>query len=492
MRKNGIMMVLYEVLCLFVPLIITPYISRVLGAEAIGIYSYTYSVATYFVITIQLGIKLYGRREIAKVNHSKEEYSKVFFELIYLETAMFALVSVLYAAFVFVFVDNEVYRGALLIQYIEMMVALLDISWLYFGLEKFTAIIIRNVIVRIGEILFIFLLIHSEKDVYAYIAIMAACNFFGVLSMWVDIRSKLVRAAAGKYEIKKHVIPMIKLFIPVLSTTLFSIVDKTIIGSFINTENVGYYENAYKIAKIPVVVVTALGNVALPRVTRLIAAGKESKDFINKSMSLVMGITAAMSFGMFGIAKVFIPLYLGDSFIAAIPLFQVLAFMIVFIGWGNVLRTQCMLPKGYDMLYMKSVVYAAIVNIAMSLALVKTFGALGVAIASLGSEVVICVFSTLKLRREINVGGLIRGSSFYIFAGMLMSALVSFTGSIMTGVRSGFLILCIQVIVGITVYFITVFFMERITKRYVFITELEHFKEQLLKHFFGKHTGNDF
>lgn len=490
MRKNSIMMVLYEVLCLLVPLIITPYISRTLGAEGVGIYSYTYSIVTYFVILVQLGIKLYGRREIAKVNDNKKEYSKVFFELLYLEIAMFAIVSVLYTVFVFGVVRSEAYRIALSIQYIEIVVALLDISWLYFGLEKFTAIVIRNIAVRLGEILFIFMLIHSQRDVYIYIAIMAGCNFLGVLSMWLGIRSKIIKVAVSKSDIQKRVLPLIKLFIPVLSTTLFSIVDKTIIGSFINSENVGYYENAYKIAKIPVVVITALGNVALPRVTKLIADGKESESraFIEKSMSLIMGITVAMSFGMFGIADVFIPLYLGDGFTAVIPLFKILSFMIVFIGWGNVLRTQYMIPKGYDTLYTKSVVYAAIINIAMSLALVKPFGAFGVAIASLGSEIVICVYTTLKLHKEVNCSLLIRENYSYIFFGALMSYLVFATGRVLNGMLPDYLILCVQVVGGIFIYFIAVCIKERITNRYVIISELYYIKAQLTKCKFRKHT----
>ena len=484
MRKNSIMMVLYEVLCLLVPLIITPYISRTLGAEGVGIYSYTYSIVTYFVILVQLGIKLYGRREIAKVNDNKKEYSKVFFELLYLEIAMFAIVSLLYSVFVFWVVRSETYRVALIIQYIEIVVALLDISWLYFGLEKFTAIVIRNIVVRLAEIFLILTLIHSERDVYIYIVIMAGCNLLGVLSMWLGIRSKIIKVSVSKIDIQRRILPLTRLFIPVLSTTLFSIVDKTIIGSFINTENVGYYENAYKIAKIPVVVITALGNVALPRVTKLIADGKEreSRAVIGKSMSLIMGITVAISFGMFGIANVFIPLYLGDDFTAAIPLFKILSFMIVFIGWGNVLRTQYMLPKGYDTLYTKSVVYAAIINIAMSLVLVKPLGAFGVAIASLATELVICVYSTIKIRKEIDVMLLIKNDFGYLFSGVLMAICVMLIGEYLSVRMSYLYTVIVQVFVGTIVYSISTLIMELVNKRYVFIEEARN----IIKRFLSK------
>ncbi len=49
-RHNYIYNLLYEVFALLTPLITTPYISRVLGAEGVGIYSYTYATAQYFVL----------------------------------------------------------------------------------------------------------------------------------------------------------------------------------------------------------------------------------------------------------------------------------------------------------------------------------------------------------------------------------------------------------------------------------------------------------
>jgi len=48
--RNYIYNVLYQVLVIIVPLITTPYLSRVLGAEGIGIYSYTYAIVTYFIL----------------------------------------------------------------------------------------------------------------------------------------------------------------------------------------------------------------------------------------------------------------------------------------------------------------------------------------------------------------------------------------------------------------------------------------------------------
>ena len=49
--KNYIYNLVYQVLLLILPLITTPYISRVLGSENVGIYAYTYSIVTYFILS---------------------------------------------------------------------------------------------------------------------------------------------------------------------------------------------------------------------------------------------------------------------------------------------------------------------------------------------------------------------------------------------------------------------------------------------------------
>ena len=80
-KKNYIYNVIYQVFLVIVPLVVTPYISRVLSPEGIGQYSYTYSLITYFTIFGALGFGYYAQREIAKYQNDKYMQSKVFWEV---------------------------------------------------------------------------------------------------------------------------------------------------------------------------------------------------------------------------------------------------------------------------------------------------------------------------------------------------------------------------------------------------------------------------
>lgn len=82
--RNYIYNLSYQVLVLIVPLITTPYVSRVLGAKGVGTFSYTNSIVQYFILFGCVGLNLYGQREIAYVQHEKEKRDKVFWELVIL------------------------------------------------------------------------------------------------------------------------------------------------------------------------------------------------------------------------------------------------------------------------------------------------------------------------------------------------------------------------------------------------------------------------
>ena len=80
-KTNFIYNILYQILIIIVPLITSPYLTRIIGAEGLGIYTFTQSYAHYFVLFIMLGINNYGNREIAKARDAKDKTNKVFSEV---------------------------------------------------------------------------------------------------------------------------------------------------------------------------------------------------------------------------------------------------------------------------------------------------------------------------------------------------------------------------------------------------------------------------
>ena len=90
-KVNYIYNMCYQILAIVSPLITTPYVSRTLGAEGVGIYSYVNSIAYVFLMFVYLGTRAYGQREIAFCREDKHLRSILFWEINKIKLFTFAI-----------------------------------------------------------------------------------------------------------------------------------------------------------------------------------------------------------------------------------------------------------------------------------------------------------------------------------------------------------------------------------------------------------------
>ena len=102
-KKNFILNLLNQMLGIIVPLITTPYLARILGAEQLGVFSYANSICYYFTLFGMLGVSNYGSREIAKVRDNYDQLSRTA-SGIYVTQALCAItVSLAYLVYLIIF-----------------------------------------------------------------------------------------------------------------------------------------------------------------------------------------------------------------------------------------------------------------------------------------------------------------------------------------------------------------------------------------------------
>ena len=354
-KKNFIYNIIYQVLILIIPLILSPYLSRVIYADGIGIYSYTYSIIHYFMLLTMLGVNNYGNRSIAKVRDNKDKLSKVFWSIYLLQLIMGIIMIILYIGFVLIF--NNHYKIVALIQSLFIVSAMLDINWFFFGMEEFKKTITRNTFVKIGNALLVFLLVKSSDDVWIYTLIMAGMTCLSQIILWSFLRKYVKFKKITWNDIKKHIKPNLVLFIPIIAVSLYKIMDKIMLGAMSSVSEVGFYENAEKIINIPLALITALGTVMLPRISNLTSKGddKKIKEYINKSERFVMFMSFSMCCGLIAVGYNFAPLFFGKSFQKSGILIMLLSITLPFLSFANVLRTQYLIPNEQDKIYIKSV-----------------------------------------------------------------------------------------------------------------------------------------
>jgi O-antigen/teichoic acid export membrane protein len=456
-KKNYMYNLFYQIMIIILPIITTPYLARTLGAAGNGIYSYTIAMTTYFILFGSLGMNLYGQREIAYNQNNKEKISKIFWELILLKC-----ITMLFSIIIFYILcashgDYALYYRILILQLISNC---LDISWFFQGLEEFKSLVAKNLFVKLISIVMIFTLIKGPNDVVKYIFIYTLSTLLGNISLWLNISKYINKVEIEKMNIVKHIKPMLILFIPQIAIEIYTVLDKTMIGSITNNmSEVGYYEQTQKIVKILLTVITSMGIVMLPRIANCFAEEKKEKikEYMKKTFEFAFFLAFPMIFGIILVSNEFVPLFFGPGYDKVKIILPLMSLIILFIGLSNITGTQYLLPTKRQKEYTFSVIIGAIINFIFNLFLIHFYQSLGACIATIIAEFCVTIVQFYFIRKEINIMNVIRTSKNYFLAGSIMFIFVKIISLFMA---SNILCLLIQVILGCIIYFIILYILK--------------------------------
>lgn len=428
-KLNFIYNTIYQLLLIVLPLITSPYVSRTLGSEGLGVYSYTYSVATCFASVGMLGILNYGNRTIASIQNDRTKRSIVFWNILSLQVIATVIVLIGYIFYLIFLCPNE-YKSVFYVQIMVVLCSFCDVNWYFFGVEKFKLTVTRNLIIKTATTILIFLLVHTKSDTIIYTFIIGGSLLLSNLAVWPFLKNEVDFVRPTIKEIKPHIGQAIILFIPVVAVILYNRMDKVMLGFLSTMSETGFYDNTEKIVNIPKGLITALGTVMLPRMSFLYANGenKSADKYINKSMEFVCLMASALTFGVAGIAPEFAPWFFGEEFRSVGLLIMAISPTIFFISWANVIRTQYLIPLRYDGIYVISVWIGAVVNLIINAILIPAYGALGAVVGTVFAEGAVMIYQTIRVRKNLPVSTYIKNGIYYVFAGVIMFCVVRFVG----------------------------------------------------------------
>jgi len=418
--KNYIYNMIYQVLILILPLITTPYLSRVLGAEGIGIYSYTYAIVTYFILFGSLGVALYGQREIAYAQENKEKRKKVFIEIVIFRFITILLSTIIYF---FAFVNGKEYQIYYTILMLELVAAAFDISWFFQGLEEFKKTVTRNVLVRICSVTLVFILVKTKEDLAKFTLIYSLADLLGNLSLWLYLPKYLKGIKVEKISIKQHLPHIILLFIPQIANQIYNILDTTMIGWLVKDKSeTGYYEQGHKVIRLLLTIVNSLGVVMIPRMANAFANNdkKQINSYMKMSFRFTFFLSFPIMFGIISISNAFVPVFFGSGYDKVNYIIYLLSPMILLMGIANVIGTQYLLPTKRQKEYTFSVTVGVIVNFILNYILITLYESIGAAIATVLSQLVVDILQYNHIKDEIKIKDLIKVCANYVISALIM------------------------------------------------------------------------
>lgn len=449
--KNYLYNAGYQILLMLAPLLTTPYVSRVLGAHANGINTYTNGWVTFFCLFGQLGIGLYGNREIAYNRDDLDKRSKTFWEIYLIQVT--ASIAALTAYLVAVFLFSSTFKLYFLLQAVYILSGMLDVSWLFMGLEDFKKTVVRNTLVKVVSIGLIFLLIRSPQDLEWYILLLGLSGLLGNISLWPYLRGLIHRVPLTQLRSLQHLYPTILLFIPAITTQVYLVVNRIMLGRMSTQAAVAQFDFGDKMIKLALSLVTATGAVMLPHIANKFAEGDLKS--INRTMYISFDFCTALAvpimFGLMGISAKFAPWFLGGEYAPTSQVILWEAPAVLFIAWSGVTGTQYLMPIHREKAYTLSVTMGAIANVVINFILIARYQVVGAAVTTSISELLIFLIQLGLIHGQVQYRKMFRGIAKYLLAGLIMGVAVYRLNSIM---KMTLINLIAQVILGAALYIV--------------------------------------
>lgn len=405
--KTNIVLNTIKVACsIAFPLITFPYISRVLQPNNVGKVNFGSSFVSYFSLIASLGIATYAIRECSAARNDRNRLSDTSSQIFSINICT-TIVAYIFLALTLLFFDNLAsYRKLIYIQSTSILFTTLGADWLNTAMEDFKYITIRSIVFQIISLILMFIFVREEADYLKYAAITvfstSAANIANIF-----YRKKFCNISFTlDMHLKRHLKPIVLLFVMLLAQTIFSSADVTMLGIMKDDFEVGIYSTAHKIENIISQVVSSLAWVVMPRMSVYFEKNDYEKinNLLHKTLDLLMFIGIPSLVGVCVLSKEIVIIVGGNSYIdSALPLtILMMSFFFSLIG-GSFLGNMVLLPSKNEKQYMIICCVTAVINIVLNFLLIPFGGAWAAALTTTMSSFLIMVMLILKKDKKIKL-----------------------------------------------------------------------------------------
>lgn len=459
--KNFTYQMIFQLTKILLPIITIPIVSKALGPQGIGVYNYTFANIQYFVLFAGLGISLFGTREIASAANYHER--NVTFSNLFIMKIITSIISLI-IFLIFLSISN--YKFFYFLQSLSILAVLFDVSWYYMGIENFKKTSLVQTLVQIISFFLIVVLIKNYDDLTLYIVIQSGSLLVSQLIIFLTTKNYF----NFKFVEKKRVIRYFKnsfhYFIPSVAVSIYSILNKTILGVFDGPTSVGFFTNSMQLNTVFITLISTMDTVLLPKMSKMFSDSKDQE--MVKMLKTVIGIQTSISipimFGICAIQEQLIPWFFGNEFLTIRNYVPFLSIIIVISPIGISIARQFLLPRGEINKYNKSVFLGAIISVVLNCILIPFLHVYGAIIATIISEMFVTLSRYIDFKRTSDVNLLGKNTVFATISGIIMFYIITnFTKKL--ALTSSMSTTIIQVGIGVLVYAITFVTLEILNKK---------------------------
>lgn len=381
-----------SILNILFPLITFPYISRKLSVDGIGIYNFSNSIVSYFLLIAALGIGTYAVREGAKYRDNKEKITQFSSEVFTINIFSTLIAYILLFLCLIVIPKLHNYFWCILIFSLQIFFTTIGTEWIYQIYEDYTYITIRSIIFQIISIILLFIFVRNPQDYLNYAAITVFSAVGSNVLNFIHARKYCRIHIVFHFNWKKHIVPILILFAAGIANMIYVNSDITLLGLMKNNYVVGIYSVSSKVYSLIKTLISALLIVTIPRLALLFGSNriKEYKNILFNLTNTLVVLALPVSIGLFMLAKEVVLIISGPNYLRAVDSLRILCFAYIFSILSWILSDCVLIPAKREKKVLNSMVFSAMLNIIFNIVLIPLWNENAAAISTVLAEM--CMF----------------------------------------------------------------------------------------------------
>lgn len=387
-KKNVIMSIILSASDFIFPLITYSYVAHILGTEGTGKVAFAQSIMQYFLYFAALGIPTYGLRECAKARDDKDSLSHIVQELLMINIMSDAVAYLTFITVLLTVPKLFEYRNLLVLISSGIILGTIGMGWMLKALEEYSFITIRSIIFKIISVVLTLILVRSSDDYVLYAFLIVFISSANNICNFIHARKFISFKKKGSYNLKKHIKPVLTLFVADAVITIYTNFDVSMIGFISSEHEVGLYNAAIGIKNIAMSVSYAVTSVLIPRIAYNIKRKNIHglSSLITNSLRASMILALPLAIFVFIFSEDILCFVCGNEFLSASVILRILMVCVPPLILTNLFGNQLLIPLGNEKVFSQSVVVGLCINIVLNYFMIPVWGAAGAAVATLVTE----------------------------------------------------------------------------------------------------------
>jgi polysaccharide transporter, PST family len=370
-----------------VPLLLMPFLARVLGTGGFGSVMIAFSFASIMSIFIEFGFYISGQRDISRCNNNLAAKSKVF-------SSVLSAKLVLGIAATLIFGTIALFQSSLSQDYRLLLSILLlgnvtgfSMNWYFRGVGRIAFSAVLEVTAKVLGAILVLLMIKAPDDGWKYLmslgvsqGVVLFISFFFLekgLKLNPSIRCAVIGIKAG-----------FPIFILHSIGSVFTVGNSFLLGFFVSPEIVAYFSSAEKIARTAAMTLDPIRTAMFPRLSKSITMDLSATRSSTTRVALVMVLIGIfLSLVLVLAAPLIITILFGSAFSPAVACLRILGLLPVVLAVNGSFGFLWILPRGKEKSCIPILSGAIMITIVLSYILAPNFAALGMSWAVLSAEV---------------------------------------------------------------------------------------------------------